>query len=358
MDLGESELRILDALAQTIDEPLPISALADRVQARSGSGPSFDAEESLSSLADEALVGFREVDGARIPSLRFSHTQFPDAMASVELWRKRRLLADRPACALTLQRLTSTLTGEGPIVSVCLGDPERNLSLRRLEPVVLTQAPTDQGGGRDPARVQRRITERTRHVEATVPLRIDPLIVPAQRFGELLTVPGANPASRLLRNQTCIWHPQAFWQIVARHLPHGRGLAPASPRQLDSLGEDLVAWNLARWGYEEMGRRLECDEGNLCPEVAAVGALASGRPRWVGAAGVVLAKAEVDPGLLVYLAKAEGEAGRLMGLLEAIHNRQPGGGLEQALEVLDVMDVELRGIDPGTVEEALDLYGG
>lgn len=354
MHWGTRWFRALDTLARTIGESHSLRSLADQVQSIHGTGHYPNVHDQLERLAEEDIVSFHKAGRSKIPRLRFDRTSFADTMATLELWRKHQLLEARPTAAEPLDRLETSLAEESSVLSVCLAEPDRNLRLRRLEPLVLIQD-TD---SEVPSPQEVALAERIAEIQRDTSLRIDPWIVPARRFGTYLRTRDANPAPRILHTETCLWHPQAFWRTVADGLPHGEGLAPETPARLASLEQPALAWNLTRWGYEERGREVDDDGPRLCPEAATVGALAADVSRWTGAAGVVLSKADIDPSLLAYLAKSEDEAGRLAGILETLQEHEPKNSLEQSLVLLKARGIEAEPIEQDMVMDAVELYGG
>lgn len=358
MEMSATKLRVLDTLARTIGGSHSIRSLADQVEEHHGTGHYRNVHDQLQALEGDGIVSFRKAGRSKVAHLRFDRAGFPDTMATLELWRKRGLLDDRPAAAEAISRLETTLASDEHVLSIGLAEPHRNIKLRRLDPLILLRGPTQHAPRSDQPAIERGLAEQLATLERDLSLRIDPWIVPAQRYGERLRARDASPAPRILRSEICIWHPQAFWHSVAASLPHGEGLAPESPARLASLDEAALAWNLTRWGYEERGRELDDQATPLCPEAAAIGALAAEIPRWIGAAGVVLTKAEIEPTLLAYLAKAEERAGQLAGVLQVLADRRPDPSLEQTLDLLDALGVEATTIEQDMVLDAVELYGG
>ncbi len=354
MEFSGTEFQILDTLARQTGGSPSIRSFTEKVDHYHGKAHYANVHKALQGLAEEGIVTFRASGRSKIPGLRFQNPGFLDAMATLELWRKRTLLKERPNASEPLKRLESSLAEKGSVLSVCLTEPDRNLRLRRLEPLILIQDTNSQPVPSQEADLAEEMAE----LQSATSLRIDPWIVPAQRFENYLRARQANPAPRILHTETCLWHPQAFWRTVATALPHGEGLAPQTRSRLASMEESALAWNLTRWGYEERGRELDDHGPRLCPEATVIAALAANVPRWTGAAGVVLAKANIDPTLLVYLAKSEDQAARLAALAEILQRHQPRPILEHTLTLLDALKIGAEPIEQGMVMETVELYGG
>lgn len=354
LQVGTRRFRVLDTLARTVGESHSLRSFAEEVKSSHGTGHYPNVRDQLERLAQEGMVSFEEAGRSKVPRLRFDHTGFADTMATLELWRKRQLLEERPTAIEPLNRLEASLSEEASVLSVCLAEPDRNLRLRRLEPLILIHGDDSDAASSEEVALGERVAD----IQAETSLRIDPWIVPAPRYAEWLRARDANPAARILHTETCLWHPQAFWRTVAEALPHGGGLAPETPARLASLDQPALAWNFTRWGYEERGRELDDQASRLCPEAVTAGALAADVPRWTGAAGVVLAKADLDASLLAYLAKSEDEAGRLAGIVEILQDHEPRPSLEHTLALLEALGIEAEPIERDMVMETVELYGG
>lgn len=358
METNTTTLRVLDTLSRRIGESESIRSLADQVEEHHGTGHYPNVHEQLDRLQEEGIVRFEKAGRSKIPHLRFDRVGFPDTMATLELWRKDKLLKDRPAAAQALIHLEANLANDEHVLSISLAEPHRNLKLRRLEPLVLLRSRRRGEVRSDEREVELELTEQLANLEEDTSLRIDPWILPAQRYGEWLRAPEASPAPRILRSEICLWHPQAFWRSIAESLPHGEGLAPETPARVASLDDAGLAWNLTRWGYEERGRELDDGGPALCPETVTIGALAKEIPRWIGAAGVVLTKADIQPALLAYLAKAEEQGDQLAGILEILLEREPTQALQHTLDLLNALGIESTTIEQDMVLDAVELYGG
>jgi hypothetical protein len=358
MEWGTRRFRVLDTLARTIGESHSLRSFADEVESAHGTGHYPNVHEQLQRLEDAGTVSFEKAGRSKVPRLRFERADLPDTMAALELWRKRALLAEHPNAREPLARVEETLAGDERVRSVSLIASERNLRLRRLELLVLLHETPPEATREAEMHREMELAERLSELENDTALRVDAWPVPADDFADRLTSREASPAPRVLRSQTCVWNPQAFWRGVADGIPHGTGLAPATPSRLSSLEEGEIAWNLSQWGYEERGRALDKEATGLCPEAVAIAALAADIPRWIGAAAVVLAKADIDPTLLVYLAKAEDETGPLGGIVEILHDRDPIPALAHLLQLLEALGIEPERIEQDMVADALDLYGG
>ncbi len=365
--MDTTTLRVLDTLARTIGESHSIRSLAEQVEVHHGTGHYPNVHEKLQGLASEGVVSFEQAGRSKVPRLHLQRTGIADTMATMELWRKHQLLSDRANAAEAIQRLEAELSAEEAVLSVCLVDAGRNLKLRRLEPLVLLRDQAQPMGAGNPGHADGReriraselhLTETLAGLEQRLSLRIDPWVVDVGTFGEHLRAGDANPSPRILRTETCLWHPQAFWRAIAGSLPHGGGLASETPARLAELEVPALAWNMGRWGYVERGRAVDEQATPICPEAVAIGALASRNPRWQAAAGVILSKADLKPTLLTYLAKANDLQGELAGLLQMLHNRRPDPRLSDTIKLLQARDVEPHPIEQDMVNQALESYGG
>lgn len=350
--------RVLDTLARTLGRSHSIRGLTREVERLHGTAHYPNVHQALADLEEEGLVRFEEAGNARVPRLALGADGLPDAMAAVELWRKRALLEAAPGHGPAVRGLEAALGDAPGVGSVSLVDAATNLTRRRLDVLVLRRRSADDGADDD---AEVRLAQRLGRAADRVGLRSDGLIVPEDALASLLRGADANPVPRMLRDATCLWNPQAHWHVVAGAAPRGgAALAPATPARLADLDQDAVRANLARYGYVERGagppggaRTAEA----LCPEAVAVAALAQGKARWVGAAAVVLAKAAYRPTLLAYLAKAEDLADEAAGLLGVLTEVGDEGRRDHTLSILEAFGATPADVDRGVVGDALDLYG-
>jgi hypothetical protein len=128
---------------------------------------------------------FQEAGRSKIPRLTFGRRGFCDTLAALEFWRKRQLLKHSPAAAQAVDRLEDALASHEDVASVSLVQPERNLRLRRLEPLVLTRPRDREEADRTSIRVARQIAA----LETETSLRIDPWIASTEQFADPLTAP-------------------------------------------------------------------------------------------------------------------------------------------------------------------------
>jgi hypothetical protein len=112
-------------------------------------------------------------------------------LAALEFWRKRQLLKHSPAAAQAVDRLEDALASHEDVASVSLVQPERNLRLRRLEPLVLTRPRDREEADRTSIRVARQIAA----LETETSLRIDPWIASTEQFADPLTAPQGQPGT-------------------------------------------------------------------------------------------------------------------------------------------------------------------
>lgn len=351
--MDKTRRRILDTLARTLGQTHSIRGLVDEIEQLHGTAHYPNVHDELHELAEEGIVSFDEAGRSKVPRLSLANPRFPDAMAKLELWRKDKLLDETSQKANAILHVEEDLADEADVLTLGLVDAERNLTLRRLEPLVLVRTDAD----RKEEGAVHRLTGRLEELASDTALRVDPLVLSQETFLQLLQAGEANPIPRLLRNQTCMLDPQRFWRGIQISLGSWASLASATPARLGEIPGDTVAWNLARFGYTEHGRDLDGRGTAVCPEAVIVAALGSDAARWIGAAGVVLSKADHEPPLLAYVARAEDEAKRLLGVLHALGGPDTSERTAETVDLLEASGVEPEEIETDLVQEALELYG-
>lgn len=357
MVLGETQARILDALAANVGRPLSVQGLTAEIRRLHGGAYYANVHRALRGLVAEGVARLERRGRTNAVALDLGSDLTVDALAIRELQRKRALLLARSGLRSALADLAS-LGSRPEIRSVSLVEPERNAKLRRAELLVLTRAPPPA------AEPMAALVQWGRRHN----LRADALVLDVGAFVKLLGSTEANPAPAMAADRFAVVGPHAYWWDLAAAVRAGArittGLPDPDPR---SLPEDAVAANLRRLGYREFGPP-ETPAGDVRVEVLAIALLLRGEARRVAAVPVILAKNPFLPGLVAFLARKHGVDGQLLGLLRASRatpfrgrRRGPPPRLAspQFLETEALLETggaqEVR-VDPNRVQETLRLY--
>lgn len=348
--MNETTFRILDVLARRLGHPLSIRELVAVVRDLHGTAHYANVYRALRPLRGEGVVLAQPAGRSSQISLDLRSTRTVDLLAETELERKRRLLAQRPEAGRLMEALSDAFGDLETVGSVSLVDPERGLRLNRVELLVTWV------GGRPEGDVRAPILEAGQRVGRVSLVRIDTLALEREEFLALLGAEEANPVRDAMARGMAVLGPQALWLLIRALARRGIQVrwegGPVDPADVPEA--ELVS-NLARFGYQELGTRVE-PARTLCLEYVVVALLLGSDPRRRGGAAVLLAKNRFHPHLLAYLAIKHGVAGPLLGILRMLSRIRPADILREAVKELEAEGEEGTLRDEERVREALRTY--
>jgi hypothetical protein len=346
--LHRTTLRILDVLSRKPGGVASIKELVRRVETIYGSGSAYYANlyRKLQRLSDQGIVSLSERGRARRVSLNFRNPMLVDVLAEMELEKKIELLEDRRRLQPVYVEIARSMMKSGSVASVCAVDPEENARLNRMELLILTRS----------GDVGESFEEVLTDVQQLTNVRIDALTLSEDEFIDLAMADERNPVREMLWDKICFLWPQTFWFNIREAIRRGIQIRvdeeEIRPSRID---ERDLAYNLVRFGYEEIGVRFERGE-DICVEYVVTSILLGGDARRVMAIPVVLAKMHAHPNLLFFLARKYGVSDRLLGILQAMRRFREVGHVEAAIEKLEMAGVHEVGADERAIGEVMRLY--
>lgn len=370
-EVTQTGSRVLDTLSRALGIRLPISAVRERVEERFGTAHYKNVHEAVMDLSDEGYLRMEKTGAANLVSLALTRMETLDLLAEVDL-RSARTRREGPATIATAEsRVADVLLQEPAVDTAFLVDAEPNRNLNRIELVVAVQPPGDHEERRDPdeggeAALHTRLLGIHRRLLDEAPkatIRVDPLVLTEAELAEGMAHPGLHPAQAQASRRTALVDPQRFWWLIRRARREGpeprmRQGTPSLDAPLDlvsPLTEDAeeLGGHLDRFGYPEMGIAGEPEE-EICLELVIAAALASSEPRRRSASAVLLAKNEVNPRLLAFLARKHGLSSQLLGILDALGGREGRSDLARIPPFLP--DERPADVSRGRIQELLALY--
>lgn len=370
--MNRTSFRVLETLSRNIGRDLPISSLRDEIEAQFGTAHYKNVHEAVSQLSQAGYLRVDEAGRSRLVSLELTRGETVDLLAEVDL-RSSREARDEPLTLPTpTARIADVLLGDPAVGTAFLVDVDVNLHLNRLELVAATRStstaehhePGSAGGSLVEPDLYH-LHERLQVEAAKANVRADVLVLTETELKRGLAATELHPVQVQAKRRRTLVDPQRFWWLVRqarREGPEPR-MRAAPAGQTPPL--DLVSWiredrdrlgqHLERFGYTEMGTGSSPVE-EACVELVIAAALGSDEPRRRYAAAVLLAKNEVNPRLLAFLATKHDLAGDLLGMLRALeeHPRTPG---TETVRPFLPGDSEPADVDRDQIEELLDLYG-
>lgn len=178
-------------------------------------------------------------------------------------------------------------------------------------------------------------------------LRADVLAVSQKEFDELMRDESGNDAKRI-----------AAYGVTSgeRIMPAGKTDPPNPP---DITAEEFV-YNMGRFGYSlyDTHGKVTARAPDIRAEYIISGIMLDRHTRRIGSGiPVVLCNAVINYGLLLYLARRYGFAGRLYGILLRLHKLGRAPDSERAISILDMCNVKPLMPSQQSITEALHVYG-
>jgi len=349
--MDETTLRIVDGLSRSLGMHLSINELTKETARLYGRGYYANVYNKLRRLNSEGTVTLTRAGKSSLVSLNFGSYLAMDLLTEMELARKHDLFKRRESLRLLLAGIEDHLKDFYRVNSLCLINPESNISLNRAELLIILQKASEESK-RDAEAIRRSLM----NLQALHNMRIDLLILGKDEFLELLKAEERNPLKEMLSNKIAFHAPQSFWSLIKDSLARGSRIRfereAINPRKMP---ERTLAYNLARFGYKEMGTEIEREE-NICIELVVTSLLTGKDARRIGAIPVILAKNQANYNLLVFLSQKYNVSGKLLGLLKALNRIRPEKQLEIAIDALEAMKVKEVKADPSRIRERLRLY--
>lgn len=353
--MNKTTLRILDVLSSEINKPLSITSLTDKIYQRYGTGYYRAVYEEIQELTKTNLLQISKAGKSSIISLNFENPLLVDLLAEMELERKIDFLEKRKEFQIWLSALSERITDYNSINSVLLIYSEKNAKLNRAE---LTFLLKDSKALQSETEMTDLI-DLTGWLEGEYNIKIDALFMGRDEFIEKLRSDSINPIKEMMANKIVVFFPQAFWLEIKLALEKERPLQieehEINPANITE--QDLVS-NLAVLGYKEIGTEIQHPKRLIGIEYVITAILMRENQRRIEAVPIIIAKNEdkINYDLLIFLSTKYKTLPLLFGLLKALDQIKPIGGMRDAMTRLTSMNLEGIHIDIKSIEEKLRLY--
>jgi hypothetical protein len=176
---------------------------------------------------------------------------------------------------------------------------------------------------------------------------------------ELLKSNDSNPIRETLHDRIVILHPQDFWMAIRNVVEKGIKIsAEENETNPAKISEEDLIFNLARFGYTEIGPKLK--QGRLiCIEYIIAAIMFHKDARRIDAISVIIAKnPKTNYDLLLFLARKFDFGGEILGILLALRNLVPHGmkKINEPIKLLEAMRIEEIKVNTKSIKEKLRLY--
>ncbi|QLH06671.1 hypothetical protein C5F50_05965 [Nitrosopumilus ureiphilus] len=242
--------KILDILAREIGNPMSINEIKNKIECIYGSADYKNIHMSIHEMEKSNLITIEKIGKSSIASPNFDNPLLIDNLAQVELINKVQFLEKRKDWQILFLQINSYLREFSIIRSILIINPETNAKLNRIEFLILLRKEENKEEFKD-IRSNMELLQRVHNI------RIDYLMLDETSFENLMRYEDANPIKEVMSDKIAIFYPQAFWLMIKNLLDKGiRIKVEEESISLAKISEQDIVFNLARFGYKEMGTKI------------------------------------------------------------------------------------------------------
>jgi hypothetical protein len=353
--LDETTFRILDTLARGLGADLSIKALTEKIGKFYGSAYYVNIYKKLKQLAEQGIVSLTRTGNSLIVGLNFKEYIITDLLTEVEFGNKQTLLKERRELQMLFLELETYCRDLLFVRSIAIIKPYKNAKLNRAELLFLIRA---HGMSFYPDEKE---AEALRTIilqlQAIHNMKIDFLILTDVKFLDMLSSDEINPLKEMISDKIAFFNPQNFWTAIKvaaeRNIPVRTEEKEIIPAKIPE--QDLV-YNLARFGYKEMGTKMPAQGRDICIEYVAAALIAQQDARRIEAVPVILAKNSVNFDILFFLSQKYRLSERMLGLLKILQQAIPRKDSEAVIRAMEAMKIREIPADRDSILEKMRLY--
>jgi hypothetical protein len=328
--MDTSTFRILDTLSSSIGDPISINQLTERIKKSQGTAYYANIYQKLQDLKNQDLLTLDQIGRSSNIKLNFQNYLLIDALAEMELKKKRNFLAKKANLLPLLIEMNTAFNDADFIRTIYATFLEKNLKLNRLELLFLiSQTPNHH-------KQTIEIYEETQRLQNKHNVKIDSLILSKHDFQQFITQDEINPVRESLGEKIILSGPQAFYgQIkdIAKNTEIKILREETKPLKISTT--DLT-YNLNRFGYQEFGRPITQGR-NISIEYIVTTLLLQDDARLQEAAPVILAKNTFNSSVLAFLGKKFDTESRLMGIMKILRDYKPTKETNETIDLLNTL---------------------
>jgi hypothetical protein len=350
--MDETTSRILDTLWRETGRPISIHELTSRIRASHGTAYYTNIYQKIHALTHDGTITLTKAGKSSLASLNFANYLIIDLLTQLDLKRKHDLLTKSKELQMLFKDIEQRLESIRSIESISAANTERNSKLNRAELLILLYSGNSYN--RHGAIIE--IQEILRNLQDLHNIRLDPLILTTSEFIDFLTSDETNPLKEMIPSAISFHSPQDFWTQIAQALTKGSKIT-LSQRETKptKISERDLIFNLARFGYKEMGSEIREGE-KICLEYVITSIFMPEDARRINSVPILLTKKKADYNLLIFLSQKYSLLPRLLGMLKAMNNISPAREAKQAIEVLETLRTQEEKADEKGIEQMMTLY--
>lgn len=352
----EQEFRILGVLSMKIGSHMSIRQLVDRIQTIYKTGDYKNVYSTIKEMEKEKTIVLEHAGKSSVAKLNFENYLIIDLLAEMELKKKQDFLRGKQEMQMLMMEMDTHLHNMPFVKSISLMNPERNTKLNKAE-IMFHLKPTSRKSTEE-AKIE--INSIIASLQRMHNIKMDYLILDDETFLSLLKSNENNPVREMLHNKIAVLYPQGFWMSIRGEILRGTTIV-AEEKEIHpaKISEEDLIFNLARFGYTELGPNLEQGKP-ICIEYIISAIMFSKDARRMDAIPIILAKnsKKTSYDLMLFLARKYGFEGKILGILKALRNLVAHGlaNIDEPIRLLEAMKIEEIKANTKSMKEKLRLY--
>jgi len=341
--------RILDTLSSNIGDFLSINQLTEKIKDTYGKAYYPNIYHNLQELKNEGLVKLDRIGTSSSVKLNFQNYLLIDALAEMEIKKKRSFLSKRTELFPFLTEMDKSLADKCTIRSISSINPEKNIKLNRIEFLFLLSKTQEYHN----EAIQ--LYKEMRNLQNKHNLKINSLIIDENDFYDLITSDEINPLREALSQEISFFCPQTFWRQIKQIAEKTEIKTIKTETKPGNISDLDLTYNLNRFGYKQFGTILE-KGNNFCIEYITNAILLQDDARLIEAIPIILAKNSFKSNLMTFLSQKYATAGKLLGLLRILQTIKPNREVKETIALLEALDAEEITADEESILQQMRLY--
>jgi len=341
--------RILDTLSSNIGDFLSINQLTEKIKDTYGTAYYPNIYHKLQELKNEGLLKLDRIGTSSNVKLNFQNYLLIDALAEIEIKKKRNFLSKRTELFPFLTEMDKTLNNKCTIKSISAINPAKNIKLNRIEFLFLLSKTPEYHN----ETIQ--LYKEMLNLQNMHNLKINSLILDENDFYDLLTSDEINPLREALSQKITFFCPQTFWSEIKQIAEKTEIKTIKTETKPANISDLDLTYNLNRFGYKQFGTSHE--KGNkFCIEYITTAILLQDDARLIEAIPIILAKNSFKSSLIAFLSQKFETAGKLLGLLKILQTIKPKREINETIDILETLNTEEIPADEESILKNMRLY--
>jgi len=334
-------------MSREIGNPISIRKIKEKINNIHGHAHYPEIYSKIQELEKKKIINLDKYGKSSIASLNFANALLLDHLAQVELIKKIHFLEERKDWQTLILQINAYLGEFSMIRSILIINPETNAKLNRIEFFVLLRKEEDKKESED-IRNNMELLQRVHNI------RIDYLMIDETSFENLLRYDDANPIKEIMSDKIAIFYPQTFWFMIKNILDKGiRIKVEEESIALAKISEQNIVFNLARFGYKEMGTKITPGKPIGIEYLVTSILVKKDNVRRLEAIPIILAKnkEKINYSLLVFLATKFKMIRQLYNILKVLDEITPTKEVKEIMK--DITDAIKQKVK--TDQQAIEL---